>query len=220
MMAGDDTTTSPAGKDGTESVARRRPGGRSTKVVAAVRAAAMELLAERGYAGVEIPEIAARAGVNRTTVYRRWPSKADLVLDIMLADIRAKVPTPDTGSFQEDLTRLLTSIADVLSHPAAQGLFQILAAQRDADTEYSDMRRRFWDERFAVSGAIVARAIERGEIPVGVSPRAVLEAGSAPLYFRILALGETVDPDAAGEIAAWVAAQDFQQPIFRGADAI
>lgn len=218
-MADRNAGPSPTDISGRGNAARQRPGGRAAKVVATVRAATLELLAERGYAGIEIPEIAERAGVNRTTIYRRWPSKADLVLDIMLAEMRDKVPTPDTGSFRGDLERLLTSIADVLAQPAALGSFQILAAQRDPNSDYADMRRQFWEERFAVSGAIVDRAVERGEIPAGVSPRAVLELGSAPLYFRILALGETVDPAAVSDIAGWVARQDFGQPAFRTPDA-
>lgn len=214
-MAKRDTATPPAGLPGKRGASRPRPGGRAAKVVAAVRTATLELLAERGYAGAEIPEIAERAGVNRTTIYRRWPSKADLVLDIMLAEMRDKVPTPDTGSFRGDLEQLLGSIADVLAQPAALGSFQILAARRDPDSDYADIRRRFWEERFAVSGAIVDQAVERGEIPAGVSPRAVLELGSAPLYFRILALGETVDAAAVRDIAERVARQDFGQPDFR-----
>lgn len=186
-----------------------RPGGRATKVVAAIHKAALELLAERGYAGVEIPEIAARAGVNRTTIYRRWPSKPDLMLDIMLSEMRAKVPTPDTGSFEGDLAQLLASIAEVLMQPLTQDLFHAFAMRRDIDPDYEAMRSAFWEERFAVSGNIVARAIARGEIPAGASPRDVLEAGSAPLYFRILALGETVDAGAIAALAKRVARQDF-----------
>lgn len=216
-MAERGTKQASAGTRSTESGTRPRPGGRAAKVVAAVQAAALELLAERGYAGVEIPEIAARAGVNRTTIYRRWPSKADLVLDIMLAEMRDRVPTPDTGSFRSDLAQLLGSIADVLTQPGAREAFQILAAQSDVDADYAAMRRRFWKERFAASGAIVERAIARGEIAAGASPRAVLELGSAPLYFRILALGEPVDAAAIADLADWVTAQDFSHPLLRRA---
>ena len=195
---------------GGASVSRSRPGGRAATVVAAVRKAAFELVAERGYDAVEIPDIAARAGVNRTTVYRRWRSKAELLSDALLDDMRAKVPTPDTGSFRGDLEQLLASIARVLGDPALRGVFHILAGGSDSDASGAAAKTRFWDERFAISGEIVSRAIARGEVPADVSPRAVLELGAAPLFYRILILGERVDEKAAAEIAAWVVGQELR----------
>lgn len=62
-----------------------------------------------------------------------------------------------------------------------------------------------------VSGKIVSRAIRRGELPKGVSPQAVLELGSAPLYFRSLALGETVGRKEIAYIATWVASLDLKR---------
>lgn len=186
-----------------------RPGGRATKVVAAIRQAVFELLAERGYDDIEIPEIASRAGVNRTTVYRRWPSKAELVLQIMLDEMRAKVPTPDTGTFQGDLEDVLRSIVRVLADPAVRSLFHVLATNPDIVADNAKARSAFWARRFSVSGEIVLRAVKRGELPNGVSSRAVLELGAAPLYYRILALGESVDDPTISELAAWVARQDL-----------
>ena len=178
-------------------------------MVAAIRKAAFELLAERGYDAIEIPDIALRAGVNRTTIYRRWPSKAELLLDLMLDEMQAKVPTPDTGSFEGDLAELLASIARVLDDPASRSLFHILAARSDSGAQDGGVRARFWNERFANSGAIVSRAIARGEQAEGVSARAVLELGAAPLFYRMLVLGEPVDDGVAAEIAAWVVRQDL-----------
>lgn len=186
-----------------------RPGGRAVAVVAAVKKAAFELMAERGYDAVEIPDIASRAGVNRTTVYRRWPSKAELMLDLMLGEMQAKVPTPDTGSFEGDLAALLASIARVLRDPAMRSLFHLLMMRTGHDAESAQARALFWDERFAASGEIVTRAIARGELAEGVSPRAVLELGAAPIFYRLLVLGEMVDDRAAAHIAAWVIRQDL-----------
>lgn len=187
---------------------RARPGGRSAAVVAAVRKATYELLAERGYAGLEIPDIAARAGVNRTTVYRRWPTKAELLLDVLLQDMATRVPTPDTGSFQQDLEQLLLHIARLLRDPAMRGLFHLLADMPD-DEATASIKARFWDERLAVSGQIVSRAIVRGDVADGVSPRAVLELGAAPLFYRMLILGKVVEEADVAHIAQWVARQDL-----------
>lgn len=188
---------------------RARPGGRAAAVVAAVRKAAFELLAERGYEAVEIPDIASRAGVNRTTIYRRWPTKSELLLHIMLEEMQAKVPTPDTGSFEGDLAELLASIAQVLADPVMRSLFRIMGAHADGDDQTARARDEFWNERFAVSGQIVMRAIARGEVGEGVSARAVLELGAAPLFYRMLILGEAVDHRAVADIAAWVVCQNL-----------
>lgn len=185
-----------------------RPGGRAAKVVAAIRLALFELLAEKGYDGFEIPDIALRAGVNRTTIYRRWPSKADLVLAFLLEEMRARVPTPDTGSFQTDLAEMLASIATVLTDPVIRSVFHILSSRSDKQT--IGARATFWEQRLTISGEIVSRAIARGELPDGVSPRAVLELGAAPLFYRILVLGVPMDTLMIHNLAEWVARQDLK----------
>lgn len=175
----------------------RRPGGRAAKFVSAVHAATVALLGEQGYERVEIPAIAARAGVNKTSIYRRWPNKAELVLDAALARMRSDVPLPDTGSLEGDLTQLLRAIAGALASPFVDGLLRALIT-RDADAATGSARARFWDERYEISGAIVRRAIERGELPADVDGRSLMEMAAAPLFFRFLVTGGTVtDSDAA-----------------------
>src|SRR5688572_33420223 len=91
---------------------RPRPGGRSARVRSAVLEATLELLAERGYDGAEVPEVARRAGVHPTTVYRRWGTKSRLVGEALLERSRPLTPTPDTGSLRPDLGRLLVAGAE------------------------------------------------------------------------------------------------------------
>src|SRR5262245_64597066 len=86
---------------------RPRPGGRSARVRAAVLAATLELLAERGFERTELPEVARRAGVHATTVYRRWGAKVRLVGEALLERARPLTPTPDTGTLRSDLEQLL-----------------------------------------------------------------------------------------------------------------
>src|SRR5260221_147731 len=95
--------------------ARPRTGGRSARVVSEVLSATLEVFAEQGYAGLSIEAVALRAGVNKTTVYRRWPTKVELVGDALFS-LRDEDPEPpDTGSLPEDLLV-------VLPHWAAQML--------------------------------------------------------------------------------------------------
>src|SRR6476620_11743683 len=94
-------------------VARPRTGGRSARVVAEVLSATLEVFAKQGYAGFSVEAVALRAGVNKTTIYRRWPAKADLVGAALFA-LRDEDPEPpDSGSLREDLVQ-------VLRHRAAQ----------------------------------------------------------------------------------------------------
>lgn len=180
---------------------RRRPGGRSAEVVNAIHTAALEVLQESGYDGLELSKVAIRAGVNKTTVYRRWPTKAELVLDIALLQMKRDVPLPDTGSLHADLTALLVDIQTAIASPLVAGLLQAAVNQgRDAEV-LKRSRVQFWSERFAVSGQLVERAIARGELPASTDPRQLLELASAPLFFRGVLTGEPIARHEIVEIA-------------------
>jgi len=170
----------------------RKKGGRTERVVAAVHTATLELVEERGYDRMEIPEIAERAQVNKTSIYRRWPSKMDLLLDVALTRIGAVVPIPDMGSLEGDLTALITNIAITLSTPFAKGLIQALVTH---DEHLKKARATFWDARFGAAGEIVERAIQRREVPKDTNIRDLLECAAAPVFYRILITAEPMTAD-------------------------
>ncbi|MEI7029356.1 TetR/AcrR family transcriptional regulator [Streptomyces pratensis] len=169
----------------------RRPGGRAALVVAAVRRATEELLKEVGYEGLALPEVAARAQVNKTTVYRRWPSKVDLVTDLFLARTAQQDAGRDTGSLVGDLTALLQDVVSNVNSPAARAVFSVLIGGV-LDEEARGAREAFWAERFRRGAVIVERAAERGELPRGTDTRLLLEDACSPVYYRLLIIGETV----------------------------
>lgn len=173
----------------TKATAKRgRPGGRAAQVIAAVHGAALSLLEEKGYENLTIPDIATRAEVNKTTIYRRWPGKAELILDVALTRMRADVPMPDTGDLGRDLSALLRSIAAAMATPFSQGLLRaIMSLGPEEAALYKP--GRFWDQRFFDNAELVERAIERGEIGADTDPRQLLEMAVAPLFFRALILG-------------------------------
>ena len=168
-----------------EPAKRRRPGGRAADVVTAVHAATIALLREQGYERMEIPTIAERAGVNKTSIYRRWPGKAELVLDVALARIRDEVPLPDTGTLRGDLVALLRAIAAVNSTPFANGLLRALIS-REHEAGIGKLRERFWNERYSISEEVLRRAIARGDLPARTDTRLMLEMAVAPLFLRAL----------------------------------
>jgi AcrR family transcriptional regulator len=170
--------------DATRAAGRRpRPGGRSARVRAAVLAATLELLAERGYERTELPEVARRAGVNAATVYRRWGSKARLAGEALLERAEPLVPTPDTGALRTDLERLLVEGGALLRTPPVRAMFEILLAQStNPATEIAAARDRFLARHVEEARRIVDRAVERSELPAGTDPAALVEtpgAGSA-----------------------------------------
>ncbi|WFN93257.1 TetR/AcrR family transcriptional regulator [Gordonia sp. LUNF6] len=178
---------------------RRRPGGRSARVVAAVHQATLEILAEVGYAGLQLTDVADRAGVNKTTVYRRWSTKAALIGDILTRFARTNVATPDTGSLRGDLELLLSGIVEALGDRAIRAVVEAAVMVDVAEDDVRRARAAFWDERFLRSGVIVERAVARGELPSTTDVREFLETAASPLYFRILMTDDVAD-------AAYVAA--------------
>ncbi|HWM08001.1 MAG TPA: TetR/AcrR family transcriptional regulator [Solirubrobacteraceae bacterium] len=172
---------------------QRRPGGRSARVRAAALAAAMDELAESGYAAVTLEGVARRAGVHKTTLYRRWGTREALVLEAMLEHAGERVPVPDTGSLREDLLALATAAAATAATPQGEAVVRAVVAAGRHDEALAAANRRFWTERLALDGAIVERAIARGELAAGVDAESVIEAVLGPIYFRLLVTGEPVD---------------------------
>jgi AcrR family transcriptional regulator len=173
----------------------RRPGGRSARVRAAVITATLAQLADNGYSGVSPERIATRAGVHKTTVYRRWRTKEALVLDAMLHQAAQTVAVPDTGSLHGDLLELATRSAAIQSSPAGQAVVRAVAGEAAGNPDIAAASRRFWAERLALDRTILHRARDRGEIGRRTQSGPVIEALLGPLYFRLLVTGEPLDDE-------------------------
>jgi AcrR family transcriptional regulator len=172
-------------------VAKRRPGGRSARVRTAVLGAAIDLLVEKGYERVELPEVARRAGVHPTTVYRRWPTKAQLVGEALLVRSRPLSPTPDTGTLRGDLERLLEEGAALVRTPAVRALFEVLISEStDPGSELAAARDRFWAVHRAEALTVVERAVARSELPPGTDPGALIDLVIGPALVRLLLMGQ------------------------------
>jgi AcrR family transcriptional regulator len=169
----------------------RRPGGRAAEVVAGVHEAAIALLTEGGYEALRLPDVAVRAGVNKTTVYRRWPTKADLVSDLLLTLTDHELPEADLGDLVDDLVTLLRDINDLLATPLVQAM---LRASLDGNVD-AQTRQAFWAERVRRSSVIVERAVDRGELPRGTDARSLLEHAASPLYLRLFSGEPATDDD-------------------------
>ena len=159
---------------------------------AAVLEAAVDVLFERGVDTLSIREIAERAGVHESSIYRRWGTKADLVVDALLSRLGQEVPTPDTGSLREDLLVTLRAVKAFLGSPLGENLVRM--ALRQDIFSHSD-HSRYWTDRFTRASAMLDRAEARGEVRSGIDRILTIEMLIGPLYFRFLLTREPLDED-------------------------
>jgi AcrR family transcriptional regulator len=142
-------------------------------------------LAEVGPQALSLEGVAKRAGVHKTTLYRRWGSREALLLDAIRNRAEVRVPIPDTGSIRTDLLELSRAAIANLLTPELQAIVRTAAALAPYHASVASIAEAFWSERLTVDGVIVERAIERGEIGQ-VDPETVIEAVLGPPYFRVL----------------------------------
>ena len=186
-----------------------RPGGRTARTATAVLAAAIEELSARDYADISVESIAARAGVHKTTVYRRWGSKAEIIRQALAGAATAGIPVPDTGGVDEDLRTLARAVQAVLSAPAGAAITRALVVGGLTSPEIAGLMSQFWAGRLTAISVIVDRATQRGQLPAGTDPAALMHAMVAPLYYELLVTRVPVSEQVAdrGAAAALAAAR-------------
>jgi AcrR family transcriptional regulator len=164
--------------------ATERPRGRprEQRVDDAVRRATLELLPEVGYGALSIEGVAARAGVGKPTIYRRYRSKAELVFATAIHPLELG-RAPDTGSLEGDLVALIQAIVEIFQHPAAAcavpGLIEDVSREPELARRFRD---RFVEPERQWVGEILDRAVERGELGVRPDPDLVHALVLGPVF--------------------------------------
>ncbi|NKQ51373.1 TetR/AcrR family transcriptional regulator [Amycolatopsis sp. K13G38] len=174
-----------------------RPGGRTARVRAAVLEAAGDVLAEQGFAHLDLAEVARRAEVGKTTLYRRWGTVTALVTDLLEDMAEQSVPRTETGALLGDLTANARLVRRTLTDARQGPLFKAVIAAATCDERTAAALRRFYEVRIEEWEPCARQAVERGEIPAGTDTREVIRAVSAPLYYRFLLDGGLLDDEAA-----------------------
>ena len=169
-----------------EAAGTSRPGGRTAKNTAAVLAAAIDELSERDYADISVESIAARAGVHKTTVYRRWGSKVEVIRQAMAGAAVAHIQVPDTGNVDSDLLLLARAVQAVFSLPQGAAITRALIVGGLTSAELAGIMRHYWAVRLEAISVIVDRAVSRGELPAGTNAAALMRYMSAPLFYQLL----------------------------------
>src|SRR4029079_6625588 len=171
----------------------RRPGGRTADVTARVHQAITDLLVEGGMEACTFSAVAERAGIERSTLYRRFPDRWDAIIETWMERARMDV-MPDLGaSFAEDLASVLRKLVEVLGSRLGPALLRVAAELRARDdTDYS---RGYVDARMAQLEPMFKAAIARGELPADVDREALFTAAAGPIYFRMFIAGRPIDED-------------------------
>ncbi|MFM9607745.1 TetR/AcrR family transcriptional regulator [Streptomyces niveiscabiei] len=184
---------------GTGGPGRRHHGnrhGRSEQARLAVLEVADDLLAEKGFAGVTMEGIAARAGVAKQTIYRWWKSKTDVLMDAFLQDATEDLTAPDSGDIALDLRAYLRRLAWFLSESDSGAVFKALIAQAQHDPAFAqDFRSRYLDGQRRRDRLPLERAVDRGQLPADLDMAAETDQLVGPLYYRVLVTDEPIGPE-------------------------
>ncbi|GAA3467603.1 TetR/AcrR family transcriptional regulator [Nonomuraea roseola] len=171
----------------------------------AIVSAATELVVEVGYAATSIGAVAARAGVGKDTVYRRWRGKPELVFEAVFTTTD-DVPAPDTGTLAGDLTALLRGLVEEFHAPAAAAALPGLLADFAADPV---LKARIRSDFLAPSKErlliVFERAVARGEIAADTPVDLVLDTLAGAVFFHVGLVGEHPGRQLAGRLAAVIA---------------
>lgn len=170
----------------------RRPGGRSARVVTDVLRATLEELGRVGYGQLRVDDVAARSGVNKTTIYRRWPEKASLVC-AALKTVGGVPADPDTGSVRADLIDSFSASLRGWATDRGRGILRVLAAER-ADATVDRLARHLRQRYEVARRGILARGVDRGELPADTDIDFLLEMMVGAVHTRLRHRRGPIDP--------------------------
>ena len=174
-------------------------------VTAALRRAFFREWAARGYGALSLERVAARAGVGKAALYRRWPSKTAMATDLVEGLSTSLLAPPDTGTLRGDARAFLGSLARLLRHPMVRAILPDLHAEAARGSDLAPLLTRVAAARRARGAAILDRAAARGELHAQADRALLLDLMAAPLYWRIVATGGSAtgdDLDAMADVVA------------------
>lgn len=163
---------------------KRRPGGRTARTKSSVFEAVTALVTERGYGALNMTDIAERAGVAATSLYRRWGDVRVLIMEVAVERLMQEHPLPDTGALAQDMRTWARSIVTSLSSPEGSSFFQAFIATALPTSANGVERMAALKPRVAQIKTMLGRAKARGEPAPSIED--VVDMLLAPLYTRAL----------------------------------
>jgi AcrR family transcriptional regulator len=170
----------------------RRGRPRQAATDRAIFDAAQSLIVEHGYRGLTVEEVANRAGVARTTVYRRWPTRDHLAVAIATS-VGRRHQASDTGDVAQDLLELILGIATTLMQPGSRELVAELVAASSRSPELADAFSALFAELRTAAFKAVERGIARRQLRSDLDPAVLIDQLAGPLYYRLLITGDPLD---------------------------
>lgn len=166
---------------------------RSEKTRQAILTASYDLLLLNGFQSITVEGIAERAGVSKATIYKWWPNKAAVVLDGFFAATESMLEVPDTGSAKEDLLLQAGNLAAFLTSPKGKVITELIAEGQSDENVAEEYRNRYFNPRRLISKHILERGMKRGELRKDLDIELSIDLIFAPLFYRLLITGGTVD---------------------------
>ena len=179
-----------------------RTGGRSARIGRDVMRATIDILSEGGVDELTFENVAARANVNRATLYRRWESKPRLLTWAMLEFMAEQVPTPDHGNLLDDLVEVMLNLDSALNSPVGAGFFQVIAIDARKDATVGKAVAAYWQQRFRLAEKLLRRGVERGELDPAVDSDLLLDQVFGPFFYRTLRGGGRITAKQAKRLVA------------------
>ena len=165
-----------------EPARQKRPGGRTADVTRRINSALIELLTEGGPEACTFQNVASRAGVERSTLYRRNPDRWPTIVDAIIELAAQETASFDTGSFRTDLKATLLNLSRVLESRLGPSLIEIAGALQSGVAP--GQAERFWESRQQQLAPMFEAAIERGELPADIDRDELFAMAAGPIYFR------------------------------------
>ena len=163
---------------------KRTPRVRGEPVVKSILAITLDELARNGFAAFRVDDVAQRAGVNKTTVYRRWPTKAALVRAALLTIAGDEIRVPDTGSLRTDLIQIGHEIVELATAPHWQSVIRMILAE-GPDSELRAIAQSVRESYEPFRRSLVRAAVARGEVAGMAEGLLLLELYDAAIHFRL-----------------------------------
>ena len=157
--------------------------GRVRRSRATVLAATAELLFERGFAGTSVDEVSRRSGVAKTTIYRHWPTRTDLLRDAC-STVGTPLEIPDAGTYEADVTALLMNLSHLLRSAKWTSVLPSVIDAAERDPEIAQMYSKLQDGYSAPLRFVIQRAIQRDELPKTTDIDVLIAAFTGPLFYR------------------------------------
>jgi AcrR family transcriptional regulator len=166
---------------------------------AAVLGITAQLLFERGFGGATVDEISRRSGVAKTTIYRHWPTRTDLLRDAC-STLGTPLETPDTGSLAADVTALTTNLAHILRSAEWTSVLPSIIDAAERDPDIAEMYSKLQQGYSAPFETVIQRAIRKGELPDDTDVAVLIAALTGPLFYRRWFSREPLTDDFANQI--------------------